>query len=130
MNVDGNAQYTTLKKEFNIFKNTLRSSINEAKRLYYLRTFALYKNDVKQTWAVIKDTLQKKIHCAPSTKFNLNNATIINTDEIVKEFNTYFINIGRTLSDQIQSTHSSFDYLPQDTKTTSNLVFNPVQCSN
>ena len=49
--VDGNAQYTTLKKEFNIFKNTLRSSINEAKRLYYLRTFALYKNDVKQTWA-------------------------------------------------------------------------------
>ena len=33
MDVDGNAQYTTLKKEFNIFKNTLRSSINEAKRL-------------------------------------------------------------------------------------------------
>ena len=49
MDVDGNAQYTTLNKEFNIFKNTLRSSINEAKRLYYLRTFALYKNDVKQT---------------------------------------------------------------------------------
>ena len=35
---------------FHIFMNTLRSSINEAKRLYYLRTFALYKNDVKQTW--------------------------------------------------------------------------------
>ena len=47
-------------------------------------------------------------------------------DKIVKEFNTYFINIGRTLSDQIQSTHSSFDYLPQDKKTTSSLVFNPV----
>ena len=117
MDVDGNAQYTTLKKEFNIFKNTLRSSINEAKRLYYLRTFALYKNDVKQTWAVIKDTLQKKIHSAP-TKFNLNNATTTNMDEIVKEPNTYFINIGRTLSDQIQSTHSSFDYLSQDKKTT------------
>ena len=38
MDVDGNAQYTTLKKEFNIFKNTLRSSINEAKRLYYMKT--------------------------------------------------------------------------------------------
>ena len=127
MDVDGNAQYTTLKKEFNIFKKTLRSCINEAKRLYYLRTFALYKNDVKQTWAVIKDTLQKKIHSAPSTKFNLNNATVTNMDKIVKEFNTYFINIGRTLSDQIQSTHSSFDYLPQDKKTTSSLVFNPIR---
>ena len=89
-----------------------------------LRTYALYKNDVKQTWAVIKDTLQKKIHSAPSTKFTLNNATITNMDESVKEFNTYFINIGRTLSDQIQSTNSSFDYLPQDKKTTSSLVFN------
>ena len=34
----GNAQYTTLKKEFNIFKNTLRRNINEANRLYYMRT--------------------------------------------------------------------------------------------
>ena len=47
-------------------------------------------------------------------------------DEIVKEFNTYFINIGRTLSDQIQSTHSSFNYLSQDKKTTTGFVFNPV----
>ena len=53
------------------------------------------------------------MHSAPSTKFTLNNDTITNIDEIVKEFNTYFINIGRTLSDQIHSTHSSLDYLPQ-----------------
>ena len=90
-----------------------------------MRTFALYKHDVKQTWAVIKDTLQKKMHSAPSTKFTLNNDTITNMDEIVKEFNTYFINIGRTLSDQIHSTHSSLDYLPHDKKTSS-FVFNPV----
>ena len=114
MDVDGNAQYTTLKKEFNIFKNTLRRSINVAKRLCYMRTFALYKHDVKQTWAVIKDTLQK--YSAPSTKFTKNNDTITNMDEIVKEFKTYFINIGRTISDQIQSTHSSLDYLQQDKK--------------
>ena len=54
------------------------------------------------------------MHGAPSTKFTLNNDTITNMDEIVKEFNTYFISIGRTLSDQIHSTHSSLDYLPQD----------------
>ena len=49
-------QHVTLKIEFTVFKNTLRRSINEAKRLYYLRTFALCKNDMKQTWSVIKDT--------------------------------------------------------------------------
>ena len=57
LDVGGNAQYTTLKKKINIFKNTLRRNINEANRLYYMRTFALYKHDVKQIWAVTKDTL-------------------------------------------------------------------------
>ena len=64
-------QCTRLKAELIHFKNTLRRSINAAKRLYYLRTFALYRNDIKQTWSVIKDTLQKKLHSAPSNKFIL-----------------------------------------------------------
>ena len=80
-------QYVTLKNEFTVFKNTLRRSINAAKRLYYLRTFALYKNDMKQTWCVIKDTLQRKLHSSPSSKFILNNNTITDLDEIATEFN-------------------------------------------
>ena len=88
-----------------------------------MRTFALYKNDIKQTWSVIKDTLQKKLHSAPSNKFILNNVTVTDPDEIANEFNRYFINIGRSLSDQIQSIHSSQDYLPQHYKPTSNFFF-------
>ena len=125
MNIN-NVQYTALKAEFTNFKNTLRRSINAAKRLYYMRTFALYKNDIKQTWSVIKDTLQKKLHSAPSNIFILNNVTITDPDEIANEFNRYFINIGRSLADQIQSIHSSQDYLPQHNKPTSNFSFNPV----
>ena len=34
--------YTRLKAEFIHFKNAVRRSINEAKRLYYLRTFPFY----------------------------------------------------------------------------------------
>ena len=118
--------YTRLKAEFIHFKNTLRQSINAAKRLYYLRTFALYRNDLKQPWSVIKDTLPKKLHSAPSNKFILYNVTITDPDEIANEFNKYFIDIGRTLSDQIESIHSSQDYLPQHNKPTSNLSFNSV----
>ena len=81
-----------------------------------MRTFALYKNDVKQTWSVIKDTLQKKFHCSLSSKFILNDNTITNLNEIATQFNKYFINIERSLSDQIQSAHSSLDYLPQQHK--------------
>ena len=75
---------------------------------------------------MIKDTLQKKLHSAPSNKFILNNVTITDPDEIANEFNRYFINIRRSLSDQIQSIHSSQDYLLQHNKPTSNFSFNPA----
>ena len=120
MNINEDVQYTTVKAEFTNFKNTLRRSINAAKRIYYMITFALYKNDIKQTWSVIKDTLQKKLRSAPSNKFILNNVTITDPEEFANEFNKYFINIGRLLSNQIQSIHSSQEYLPQHNKPTSN----------
>ena len=31
-----------------------------AKMLYYKKTFNLYENDVKKSWALIKETLQQK----------------------------------------------------------------------
>ena len=52
--------YSRRKHEFKSYYNTLRRSIKEAKRLYYTRTFAIYKNDIKQTWTNIKDTLHRK----------------------------------------------------------------------
>ena len=59
-NIDDEIAYTNLKAEFTDYKKIPRRSINEAKHSYYARTFALYKNDIKQTWSVIKDTLQRK----------------------------------------------------------------------
>ena len=51
-----------------------------------MRTFALHKNDVKQTWSVIKDTLQTRLFSTPSRKFILNNNTITDLDEIATKF--------------------------------------------
>ena len=52
--------YAALKATFKQYRETLRSSIKEAKRLYYHRTFLLYQNNVRKTWSVIKETLQRK----------------------------------------------------------------------
>ena len=82
------------------------------------------QNDVKQTCSVIKDTLQRKRHSSPSSKFIVNNNTITDFGEITTECNKFFINIGRSLSDQIQSNHSSLDYLPKQHKPTSIFSFN------
>ena len=44
-----------------------------SKHSYYATTFALYKNDIKQTWSVIKDTLQRKKQSRTTAQFILNN---------------------------------------------------------
>ena len=130
------AMYANLKAEFNDYKKTLRRSINEAKQLYYKRTFDLYRNDIKQTWSVLKHTLQKNVRCPESpdsTNFVLNNRMITNLDETTNEFNKYFINIGRSLNDRIQAVTTSNDYLLQHNKPESTLNFvsvNEVQIDN
>ena len=124
-NIDDEIAYTNLKAEFTDYKKILRRSINEAKHSYYARTFALYKNDIKQTWSVTKDTLQRKKQSKTTAQFILNNRIITDLDEIANEFNAYFVDIGRLLSEQIHSDSSSQDYLLQRNKP--NMNFNFVQ---
>ena len=50
--------------------------------MYYTRTFVIYKNDMKQTWPIIKDTLHKKTKCKLPNKFLIGNRTVTNSDKI------------------------------------------------
>ena len=79
--------------------------------MYYTRTFAIYKNNIKQTWTIIKDTLHRKTKCELPNQFFIGNRAVTNPDEIANEFNEYFVNIGRLLSEQITSSHTSEEYL-------------------
>ena len=76
--------YSRRKEEFKSYYNTHRRSIKEAKRLYYTRTFAIhvYKNNIKQTWTIIKDTLQRKLKCETPSQFVIGNRTVTNPEEI------------------------------------------------
>ena len=56
--------------------------------MYYQKVFGLYRNDTKTNLPV---------------EILMDNRRLTNPDEIANEFNGYFINIGRSLSDQIQS---------------------------
>ena len=69
--------YSRLKEEFKSYYNTLRRSTREAKRLYYTRTFAIYENNIKQTWTIIKDTLQRKSKCEIPNQFFIGNRMLI-----------------------------------------------------
>ena len=73
----------------------------------------MYQNNVRKTWSVIKETLQgKKKHEMPH-EFVCNNNVIADMNVIANKFYRYFISIGHSLSEKIQSVHSSEVYLGQ-----------------
>ena len=53
--------YSALKAEFGEYKRILRRCINEAKHLYYERTFAIYKNDINKHGQSLKIHYRKNI---------------------------------------------------------------------
>ena len=73
----------------------------------------MYQNNIRKTWAVIKETLQRKKKHEMSHEFVCNNNVITDMNVIANEFNRYFISIGHSLSEKIQSVHSSEEYLRQ-----------------
>ena len=56
-----------------------------------------YKNNLKKTWVVIKDLINKKSSKA-SSRFYIENVCTTNKQTIADGFNSHFVNIGPTLA--------------------------------
>ena len=64
--------YGTLKAHFNKYRNILKKTITKPKRIYYVDVFSRFKNNIKQTWKVIKETLHKNNFVKISKRFRHN----------------------------------------------------------
>ena len=72
----------------------LKRSIFIAKKTYYFNLFKKYSNNIKNTWAAIRDILAKKnVNVTPS-KVKIGNILYEDPIDIANGFNNYFINIG------------------------------------
>ena len=89
-----------------------------------MRTFNTFKNDIRKTWSLINETLNRKAKSQTIQEYIINNRKISNMEEIADTFNEYFINIGRLLSEKIQPSGQYDDYL--NNHTISRFHFTPV----
>ena len=114
--------YQVAKANFKRYREILRNSIKRAKMLYYMRTFNLYQNYVKKNLGTYQRDFTTEKEQELSTEFIWNDRIITDLDEIANKFNTYFINIGHSLSEQIHVTRSSDEYLSNRTNTIFNFT--------
>ena len=102
--------YEKVKFNFKGYEKIILKGIERAKR-YYFRVFLAYKCDMKRTWQVISETLNrnKRKHEMPSL-FTHEGRDLVDSTEIANAFNTYFANIGKNLSSQIDQNNVIADY--------------------
>ena len=80
------------------YKNKLTSLLREAERTYYGTRFDQAKSDIKETWEIIKEALDKNnSNAVLPDSFNHNNIVIDNKKQICNKFNEYFVNVGPNL---------------------------------
>ena len=103
--------FESIKIRFNRFHNILRQSIKEAKHIYFVRTFERFKYDIKQTWSTINETLHRKKKKSLPSVFSHNGKLLPDSVEIANSFNQYFIDIGPSLANRIDSNRHFRDYL-------------------
>ena len=99
------------------YKNKLTHSLRVAKRFYYEKQIEKLKSNVKATWKVLNEILNrnKGKRGLPSI-FWADSREISNPKEIANFFCKYFTNIGPNLASKIPvSEKSHYSFLPPKT---------------
>ena len=95
---------------YKTYKNKLNHLIRIAKRKYYDTKFESAKNDLRTTWKLLNEVINKrKIKSPLPSSFESEGKTITYPVEIADRFCKYFTNIGPKLaSTSVVSSFSSF----------------------
>ena len=86
--------YERLKNEFKEYRASLRKIIRKAKHDYYTNIFNRHKNDIKKTWLLINETLNRNLKKQSTHEFLIIGKMISDPIIIANKFNQYFAHIG------------------------------------
>ncbi|XP_057290307.1 uncharacterized protein LOC130612998 [Hydractinia symbiolongicarpus] len=96
------------------YKNLFEKLRKLSKKNFYARILTKYRNDIENTWSVIKEIIGKKQQrnkCFPDKLF-VNGELLCCDREIGAAFNDFFVNVGPQLSAKIKTKVDYKNYLP------------------
>ena len=94
--------------QYKSYRNKLTHLIRIAKRHYYDQRFAWAKNDLKETWKLIKVINKRKCRTPFPSSFRSDGSVITDPAEIANGFCNYFTNVGPKLAARIPLVNTSF----------------------
>ena len=86
--------YVIKQVNFYRFRNVLKKTITTAKRLHFKRLFDQFKYDVKKTWIIISDSMNKTPHNSILDTMVINGLDCTDKKQIPNSFNSFFVSVG------------------------------------
>jgi hypothetical protein len=107
------------------YRNKLSKILREAERKYYNTQLEDNKQNVKRSWKILKDIINRKKTNNYPDSFFINNNKIDDLKKVTKAFNKYFTEVGPTLARKIPTCNvSPSSYL--HAKCPSSIFLNPT----
>ena len=83
------------------YRNELNTLLKMEEKKYYQSLILANKNNLKKTWGIIKQVINKSKCSKLSSEFSHNGSILNDKKYIANAFNDYFVNIGPTLASKI-----------------------------
>ena len=87
--------------DYKKYRNTLNSLLRNAERQHYDSSLNENISNLKNTWRIIKEIINKKKSNCINFRFFVNNSITSNKQEIADGFNAFFVNVGPNLANKI-----------------------------
>ena len=84
---------------YKVYRNKLNGLLRRAERKHYQLLLQKDQNNLKQSWKIINEVINKKKNSLNSKEFLINNETVTDKKAIADSFNQYFINLASSLSE-------------------------------
>ena len=90
-------------RRYKCYKNKLTSILRFAEKEYYSKLLDQHRNNVKKTWQVLNEIIQKRNGCATvQEEFSLaDGSKTTNRKQVSELFNNFFVNVGPSLASKI-----------------------------
>ena len=101
------------RRTYTTYNNKLKSILKKTEKEHYQIQLVKCKDNLKKTWSIIKDVINKSKCMKNNDTFKYNNSTTTDKSLIANKFNDYFINIGNKLAASIPQGGPNFQtFLP------------------
>ena len=94
-----NTRYNETK--YKVYKSKLDGLLRKSERVHYATLFEENKHNLKKSWSLLKEIINKKHERITQTKFIIKKVVASDQKQISECFNKFYINVGSNLAKNI-----------------------------